>query len=120
MTDPQGQAATVPQVCEAFVVLADFALSHGCPPLNTLPGCWTRQVDEQWWIAVNGNKEARPAESPQHAGQPIMVKPYECYVEYNGWPAGLFSPGGGTIAAGAGANEDTFIAALRANMGAAR
>lgn len=40
------------------------------------------------------------------------VPAFHCYVEFNGWPAGLLSPYDGTFAAGEAANEETFIAAL--------
>jgi len=42
--------------------------------------------------------------------------PIHCAVLYNGWLAGVFSPAGGWIAAGEGANENTFIAACKAQF----
>lgn len=102
------------QPCEAFVRLGELCLALDQHPLNKHPGCWTHQVDERWWIAVNGHHEWKPAESAKgcSAGAPFMVGPFNCYVEYYGWPAGYFDPFGGTIAAGEGANEATFVAAL--------
>ena len=38
-------------------------------------------------------------------------------LTFNGWPAGIIDPMGGIIAAGAAANEDTFIAAIEADLG---
>ena len=104
-------------LCEAFVAVAEMAQALGIKPLNQHDGCWTFQVDDQWWIAVNGHKEPKPARSPQGASkdEPFMVDPFHAYIEFNGWPAGVINPRGGTIAAGAVANEDAFIAALRAS-----
>jgi hypothetical protein len=42
------------------------------------------------------------------------IQPFFCYVEYNEWPAGLFTPYDGAMAAGTAANEDALIAALEA------
>jgi hypothetical protein len=43
------------------------------------------------------------------------LEPGECYVKFNGWPAGLFSivSGDGVIAAGEIANYQAFCEALR-------
>lgn len=67
---------------------------------------WTDATFKQWWVAFNGHPEKKATSKGQ------QVDPYHCYVEYNGWPAGVFTPYGGVIAAGEGANENTFIAAL--------
>lgn len=94
-------------VCEAFAKLCDLCIARGEAPANKHPGCWEVQLDKRWWIAFNGHKE--PKQSSK--GGP-SVDPFHCYVEYNGWPAGVFTPYGGVIAAGEGANESMFIQAL--------
>lgn len=95
------------QVCEAFAVLCSLGMAMGAAPLNKHAGCWEHQVDGQWWLAVNGHKEAKTTSKGQ------SVEPFHCYVEYNGWPAGVFTPYGGIIAAGEGANERTFLLAMQ-------
>jgi len=102
------------KISEAFLKLASLAEHDGSAPLNTLDGCWTRQIGKQWWVAINGHNEARPASSPNGASKelPFQVEPFHCYVEFNGWPAGILTPYGGTLAAGEAANEDTLIAAI--------
>ena len=47
---------------------------------------WHRRLDDQWEFWINGHME------PQ-GGEEIAQKlaPGECYVKFNGWPAGLFS-----------------------------
>ena len=40
------------------------------------------------------------------------LQTYTVAVWYQGWLAGLFTPFGGVFAAGEGANEDTFLAAI--------
>ena len=82
--------------------------------IGDLPGCWEYQIDEAWWIAVNGHKEPVSVFRPQHPGVPVSVPPFTAYIEYNGWPAGLIDPARGTMAAGEGANQDAFMAACDA------
>ena len=94
------------KLCEAFALLAKLGNLLGVGPLNKHPGCWEFKIDEHWTIAINGHKEPTMCFS----GSELM--PFHCYVEYNGWPAGVFSPFGGIIAAGSCANENTFIEAV--------
>lgn len=103
-----------------FVIIGELATKDGAIPLNKHDGVWTRQIGEHWWIAVNGHDETLPASSPDGAssGVPFDVEPFHCYVEYNGWPAGVFTPMGGTFAAGEAGNEETFVAALEAEIAA--
>ena len=99
--------ARTEEICVAFMKLADLAAMLGVAPLNKVKGCWECQIDKQWWIAVNGHNEAIKASND------IEVEPFNCYVEFNGFPAGAFNPmGGGFLAAGELANEDTFIKAI--------
>lgn len=95
-------------ICEAFAVIADLCIALGEEPLTKHPGCWECVIDARWKIAVNGHPKAQKCSLSE-----IPIEPFHCYVEYNGWPAGIFNPYGGTIAAGEAANEHTFIAALR-------
>ena len=96
-------------IAQAFVEMGNLCIAAGAAPLSKHEGCWEHQVDERWWIAVNGH--AQPEKRLTSKG--IEIQPFHCYVEYNGWPAGILSPYGGVIAAGTGANEDTFIEALK-------
>lgn len=93
---------------EAFAEVCGLALRLGARSIKDLPGCWEHQIDAQWWVALNGHNE------PIKCSSGVEVPPYTMYVMYNGWPAGLISPAGGTMAAGAAANEDTFIAVVKA------
>src|SRR6266496_2814876 len=94
-------------ISEAFIELAKLAERLKIAPLNSLPGLWELQLNDEWWLAVNGHKESLTS---SHGNE---VKPFNCYVEFNGWPAGYFSPHEGMIAAGALANENTFIEAVK-------
>ena len=94
--------------CEAFARIAELATALGVSKIGQLPGCWEHQVDERWWIAVNGGKEARANSDG------FEVPSFSAVVKFNGWPAGVIDPYAGVLAAGAAANEDTFIAALQA------
>jgi len=93
-------------LCEAFVRLCELALALKIKPLPEHPACWEHDVDGHWWICINGHKET------VKNSDGFDVEPFDCVVKWNGWPAGIFSPAGGVIAAGACANENTFIEAL--------
>lgn len=95
-----------------FILLADLAKKDRLPPLNTLPACWERQIGERWWVAINGHTEPKPQ---SHSDQPVEA--YHAYVEFNGWPAGLFTPFGGQFAAGDAANEEAFAKAIEEEIG---
>jgi hypothetical protein len=90
-----------------FMAIADYAIRKGAAPLHRHVGCWEAQVDASWWIAVNGHGTPM---ATSRGGE--MLPPYHAYVEYHGWPAGLLHAGGGVMAAGEAANEETFRTAL--------
>jgi hypothetical protein len=97
---------------EAIVNLAGVL---GVENITALPGCWEHQIDDQWWLALNGKK------TPTKCSHGAEVPPFHFYVEFNGWPAGIFSiRGDGEFAAGSAANEDMFIAAVDAAVERAR
>ena len=91
---------------DLFVLIATIAEHDGAAPLNERDGVWVRRLDDDWLIAVNGHLEPREYEG-------VAVPPFTCYVEYNGWPAGMLTPFDGALAAGESANLDTFATALR-------
>ena len=93
-----------------FVLVAELAKKDGVARIDKLDGCWERQIGEQWWIAINGHTEL------VDCSRGAKVPPFNCYVEFNGWPAGIFSPYEGMIAAGEAANEETFAAAIEAEI----
>ncbi len=90
-----------------FLAIVDYGLARDVTNIKDLPGCWESQVDDQWWFALNPHKE------PMECSRKTTVPPITAYLEFNGWPAGLFDPDGGCIAAGDIANRDTFLAALQ-------
>ncbi len=93
-----------------FVLLCELAKKDDAAPLHKHAGCWERKIDDQWWIAVNGQMgSVKCSRGP-------TVNPGNCYVEYNGWPAGSFSPFEGFMAAGGEANEESFAAALEVEI----
>lgn len=93
---------------EAFILIVQLATTLGARAIAELDGCWEHVVDDNWHIAINGHRE------PAKCSTGEDVPPFACYVQWNGWPAGLITPAGGTIAAGEAANEDTLIDALKA------
>jgi len=101
-------ATEAEKVSIASVAVADLAAALGVSSIKELPGCWEYNLDENWFIAVNGHRE------PTACSKNFKVAPFHCYVEWCGWPAGEFHPTrGGFIAAGGAANEDTFIEAIQ-------
>jgi hypothetical protein len=98
-------------VCEAFAVIAELGNILGAGPLSKYPACWELAIDDRWKIAVNGHKTPMLCSLSE---KPIA--PFNCLIEYNGFPAGYIYPRGGIIAAGTAANEDTFIKAVRTRI----
>ena len=95
-----------------FILLAKLAEKDGAAHINNLPGCWERQIGKHWWVAINAHGEAKKCTKGAE------VEPINCYVEFNGWPAGVFTPFGGVIAAGDAANEETLTSAIEAELAA--
>lgn len=95
-------------IAEAFALAVDYALTQGAENINELPGCWEADVDEHWWIAINGHKE------PAQSSKGVEVAPFHWYVMLNDWPAGVIHPYGGEVIGGVSNNEDAFIEALQA------
>lgn len=89
----------------------ELGLALGLKDLHKLPGCWEHQVDEHWWLAFNAHGER--GKCSQSAGS-SDIPAFTIYFEFNGWPAGMVGPDGGTLCAGAAANEDKLIEALDA------
>ena len=100
---------------DAIELILKLHKADGTEPISRVPGLWHHRLDDQWEFWINGHME------PQ-GGEEIAQKlaPGECYVKFNGWPAGLFSiiTGDGVIAAGEIANYEAFCAALRGAIAA--
>ena len=103
---------TAPALSEAFCAIVMLAKHDGVKAINELPGCWHRQFGA-WAIWVNGHQVSTPG-GPRGT---VPVEPFETYIEFNGWPAGIVTATGGVIAGGSVANEDSFIAAIEAEIG---
>lgn len=95
-------------ILEAMEVIAALYMSIEDKPIKDHPGCWEHQIDERWWIAFNGH----PAPKDCSTGETVPA--YNAYIKFNGLPAGIMSPYGGSIAAGEAANETTFIESCKA------
>lgn len=101
-----------PPVAEVAAKVAELNKALGAPRACDVEGCWEHQIDEHWFVAVNGHKEEQALKRSNGGG--VTVPPFHFYLEFNGWPAGFLTPFGGTMAAGEAANEQTLIAALDA------
>jgi hypothetical protein len=55
----------------AWGLIAHLAQKDGVAPLNTIAGCWRRQLDEQWTLWVNPHRESQKVGS-------VEVKPFLC------------------------------------------
>lgn len=93
------------RVSDAFTALMDLALALGHREISKLPGLCTFEVDEHWKVSINGHKE-----------EIDHIPAYHVMPFWNGFPAGIFGPSGGIIAAGELANEDTFIEACQKRL----
>ncbi len=99
---------------DVFDAIVKMCSRLGVRNISTLDGCWTYKIDDEWWVAVNGQTTPQTAISPtdiEFNRQGTEVDPFTAYIEYNGWPAGIVDPYGGTFAAGDAANAETFVAA---------
>ena len=92
---------------DAMCAVADLGFAMGIHDICKLPGCYELQIDKHWWIAMNGHWEKIKC------SKGVTIDPFHCYVEWNGWPAGIFSAFGGSIVCGEAANENTFIEAVK-------
>lgn len=101
---------------EVFMLVGDLGYALGVRNIKARPGCWEHslEVDPRWELAVNAHAE------PTKCSDGFDVPAYSLYVRWNGWPAGIINAGGGTIAAGEGANEAALIAALKAEIALAQ
>lgn len=90
-------------------LILDLHKADGAIPVGEMDGLWNRKLSDEWEIWVNG--QLGTMKTPEG----VDVGPGDCYVEFNGWPTGIFSliTGEGEIAAGSIANYDTFCLALR-------
>ncbi len=91
------------QVCTAFYAVAKLAEVLKESPIRDK--IWEHQIDRHWFIKING-----------YSKQVNGIPPYNMFIEFNGYPAGILSPFDGTIAAGTEANEDTFIEAVKKKL----
>lgn len=85
-------------LCAGYVAVVDLHVALGLPPLG---GKVIEHRVGPWRVRWNGGKEEQEG-----------IPPFHMVVYYNGFPAGVMNPGIGLLAAGAAANEDTFIAAF--------
>jgi hypothetical protein len=105
-----GEAVEQHGYCVAMLKIAELA-----EVLHRVPfGEWDHQFvsDARWRLCVNGGQQ-----EVWHVDDAIGVPRYHAYVEFNGWPAGLIDPAGGTIA---GNLEDDLIVALESEIQRAR
>ena len=97
------------KVCEAFVAACEAACSGNDLPLKGRVADFTRGG---WRVVINGT--AADHEVPGDGEcMGATVPPTHLAAFWNGWLAGVLNPGGGALAAGDAANEDTFIAAMK-------
>ena len=90
---------------EAFVSIADLAEAVGrIPILEWAYGPF--KTDERYWLWVNGGT----SQKWKPEGCAAEIDRFYAYVEFNGWPAALLCPAGGSVTM----DEGKLIAALQA------
>jgi hypothetical protein len=103
------------QGCAIFARTCELGIALGWENISLDPGCVEHRVDDDWWFAINPHGETTTQYVGAEGGpRPVKIPPYSIYFEFNGWPAGVCAWGGGVIAAGRLANEETLMAALDA------
>lgn len=97
-------------ISEAFMVASELAyqkaVAEGYDNISAYPGMITVVLDDRWTFDLH-------AQVQDIDGLPAGT----VRINFNGWPAGIVNAYGGVIAAGALANEDTFLAAAKSAMG---
>lgn len=88
-----------------FVLVAMLARKLGKSPLNNR--LFIHRIDKSWNIVVNGCRIAKGFKE-------YSVPPGHCLVEFDGWPAALFSPHGGFFKGVEGSHQATEKAFIRA------
>lgn len=102
-------------ICEAFDRVVTLAEVLGVTKINELDGAWIEKIDSKWTVAINGKEKPVTVDIPNSMGISDL-KPLHMAIFYNGWLAGLLTLTGGTIAAGSGANENSFIKAVETRI----
>jgi hypothetical protein len=106
----------MPDITTVAAKIFELAQVLNVTNINRLPGAWIYDVGKAWKIAVNGRQQ--DVDIPNDGVcMGATIPPYHLAIWYNGWLAGLMSPFDGILAAGSGANEETLIAALEAEIG---
>lgn len=94
----------------AFVAAVEACGRLDPTPIRQRPGEVAEFSVGGWHVAINAS-DAEAELGPQD-GMRCAIPPKHVGAWWNGFLAGIFSAHGGTIAAGALANEDTFIEAM--------
>jgi hypothetical protein len=94
-----------------FMAIAEYALATGAAPIKDK--LWHVKLDKSWEFVVNGFMEEKETGPFGQSRCSHKIGPAECYIEFNGWPAGIINPYRGSFAAGELANEQTFCEALK-------
>ena len=94
------------EIVKIFALVGEYAFELGIRNINKLSGCWEKQIDKSWFIAINGHSRKIKINTSQ---MDFELEPFSVYVEYNGFPTGVFDASGGEFAAGPKVNEDYFI-----------
>lgn len=100
------QQKTVPDE-NLFVMVALLAKKMGKTPLNHR--LFIHRLDPNWTVVINGC-------DIEKGFKDYRIPPGHCLVEYDDWPAGLFTPHGGFFKQNPEypeANEKAFIRAIK-------
>lgn len=102
--------------CQTWNSIMRLADSLGAVPMNKHAGIWQHSWvhdDMTWTVAANGHNKALTA---YVAGGETEVMPYCVLVYWNGWPAGILTPGPCEFGHGTALNIVAFLRALDAAM----
>lgn len=99
---------------ESFYEVVLLAGALGVKRINEIAGCWEPEPFGGWRVAVNGHA----VETKDSRG--FAVPAFSLAVWWGDWPAGVIGMDGGTFAAGEAANEDSFVAAVKARIAEVR
>ena len=92
---------------DVWIYICAIARKDGSKPFNRLSGAYYIEAGS-WELWINGTL----ADLPKNGEHPPIPR-FNCYVKFNGWPAGFFDPHTCTLAAGGLANIFTLRDALK-------
>jgi|SRR3990167_4100444 len=90
------------KISNLFALICEYGYQLGLRDICKKEELVVLEIDSHWKATINPTKK-----------EISCIPAWSISVDFNGWPAGIISAGGGIIAAGSLANEDTLTKILK-------